>query len=61
MNLNFAASGVVATVDNRTVSHLVTILMPAGDAIRMRAVRTDGSDDLQTVDEGSSLNVKVIR
>lgn len=52
---------VVTISDPRVVAHLVTIPVPDGDAIRMRAVRTDGSDELLTIDEGSSLNVKVLR
>ena len=49
----------VTRVDDRTVMGRVIIAFATGDTFRLRAQRTSGSDDLQTVDEGSSITFSV--
>ena len=55
-----ALSGAVTRVDDRTATGRVIIAFTTGDTFRMRVQRTSGSDDLQTVDEGSAITVEVI-
>ena len=52
-------SAAVVRVDDRTVMGRVIIAFATGDTFRLRAQRTSGSDDLQTVDEGSSITFSV--
>ena len=49
-----------ARVDDRTASGHVVIAFTTGDTFRLRVQRTSGSDNLQTVDEGSAMTVEVI-
>ena len=50
----------VTRVDDRTASGRVIIAFTTGDTFRLRVQRTSGSDNLQTVDEGSAMTVEVI-
>ena len=50
----------ITRVDDRTATGRVIIAFTTGDAFRVRTQRTSGSDDLQTVDEGSAITVEVI-
>ena len=60
----FLYSGIAFTsvtrVDDRTASGHVVIAFTTGDTFRLRVQRTSGSDNLQTVDEGSAMTVEVI-
>lgn len=50
----------VAVFDERTAGGHVVIAFTTGDTFRLRVQRTSGSDNLQTVDEGSAITVEVI-
>ena len=55
------ALSAIVRVDDRTATGRVIItLLPGDNFIRLRVQRTSGSDDLQTVDEGSAITVEVI-
>ena len=51
----------VVISDNRTASGRIILAITSGDKFRLRAIRTDGSDDLQTIDEGSAMTGVVFR
>ena len=55
----FGAAAVIT--DNRTASGRIIMAFDSGDKFRLRAIRTDGSDDLQTIDEGSAMTCMVFR
>ncbi len=59
----FAGNPVVAATvtDSRTVSGRVMLAFTDGDQFRLRAIRTEGGSDLQTVDERSAITCVVYR
>jgi len=56
-----AWSAAAVITDNRTASGRIILAITSGDKFRLRAIRTDGSDDLQTIDEGSAMTGVVFR
>ena len=64
LNVGLVYSGnalsAVTRADDRTASGHVVIAFTTGDTFRLRVQRTSGSDNLQTVDEGSAMTVEVI-
>ncbi len=56
-----ALSGAAVITDNRTAAGRVIIALASGDKIRLRTIRTDGSDDLQTISQGSAMTGVVFR
>ena len=64
LNVGLAYAGnalsAVTRVDDRTAAGHVVIAFTTGDTFRLRVQRTSGSDNLQTVDEGSAITVEVI-
>ena len=55
-----AKTAAVLRADDRTVMGRVIIAFVTGDTFRLRVQRTSGSDNLQTVDEGSAMTVEGI-
>ncbi len=51
----------VAEDTYRTATGHLVIAFATGDTFRLRCQRTDGSDNLHTVDEGSAITVEVTR
>lgn len=51
----------MATTDERTVSGRVIIQVSDGDQFRIRVVRTESADNLETVADGSSLTGRLFR
>ncbi len=51
----------VTVADGRTVSGFVAPAITDGDKFRVRAVRTEGGSDLQTIANGSAIRVMVFR
>ena len=49
----------VTVTDGRTVSGFVAPVLTDGDKFRVRAVRTEGGSDLQTIVNGSAIRVMV--
>ena len=45
----------VTITDNRTAAGRIIRAFDSGDKFRLRTVRTDGSSNLQTIDEGSAM------
>ncbi len=56
-----AWSGAVTITDNRTASGRIIVAITSGDKFRLRTIRTDGSDDLQTILQGSAMTGVVFR
>ena len=57
-------SGVVWTIaltDERTLFGRVIMAVTTGDKFRLRVIRTEGSDNLQTVEKGSSLSINLMK
>ncbi len=51
-----------ATVaDGRTTAGRIVMAFSSGDKFRLRAIRTDGSDDLKTISQGSAMTGVVFR
>jgi hypothetical protein len=51
------ASGAVTITDRRSIMTSALIDLAAGSVVRLRTQRTDGSDDLQTIADGSLLRI----
>ncbi len=58
---SFAGKASVTVADGRTVSGFVAPVLTDGDKFRLRAVRTEGGSDLQTIVNGSAIRVMVFR
>ncbi len=56
-----ALSGAAVITDNRTAAGRIILAITSGDKIRLRSIRTDGSDDLQTIIQGSAMTGVVFR
>ena len=54
-----ALSGAPTITDARTAYTFADLTLDAGDQVRMRTIRTDGSDDLQTIAGGSAMRLQV--
>ncbi len=51
----------VVISDNRTANGRIIFAFNSGAQFRLRTIRTDGSDDLQTISQGSTLTCVVTR
>ena len=54
-------SAAATITDNRTATGRIIFAFADGAKFRLQTVRTDGSDDLQTIDEGSAMTGVVFR
>lgn len=51
----------VVVTDARTVMGRIIVAFTSGDQFRLRAVRTEGGSDLQTIANGSAIQAVVYR
>ena len=51
----------ITITDSRTVSGRVVVAFTDGDAFRIRAIRTEGSDNLQTIANQSAMQALIYR
>ena len=51
----------VAVTDARTASGRLIVAFTDGDKFRLRAIRTEGGSDLQTIQNGSAMTAVVYR